>query len=140
MGSRVYQALRDYKVSKKCYCCQSVDRLEFHHVNPITKTYDFMNAVIDRVNDILAEIKKCIVVCKKCHNQIHSGKIVLVNPRTCSITKKQFLEMVDKAAVIKKEKKLLCQHCGKKTKNNRCSECAELLLKYYQDISEVAKT
>ena len=43
--------------------------LEFHHLDPKKKKYNIstMNSQCMRLEDIQAELKKCIVACSNCH-------------------------------------------------------------------------
>ena len=53
---------------KKC-----IAALEFHHLNPLEKeiTKDYQ-----RFEDKKNELDKCILVCNRCHREIHAGVIV----------------------------------------------------------------
>lgn len=49
--------------------------LAFHHLNPLQKEEE-MSALISRSRDwksIVNELKKCILLCHNCHNDIHYG-------------------------------------------------------------------
>ena len=136
--SKIVIALNNYKKSITCYCCSSIEKLEFHHVDPKTKTYNFKKLSLDKVRTIIAEIKKCIVVCTKCHNKIHSGKITLDNPTLCKITEKKFLKIISLVQPETTKKNSYCQNCKKliQREKDRCDECSKLLRKYYKDMTE----
>ena len=76
------------KCSKCGYKPRNVSSLEFHHKNPDNKkfgisrayTKDRLKFVIDKV---LLEIKKCMVICRNCHNLKH------INIRKFNRLKKQ---------------------------------------------------
>ena len=62
-----------YLGGRSCEQCGSDYRLNIHHVNPEDKTshciWSWSEARIE------AELEKCIILCDKCHRQLH-------NPRT----------------------------------------------------------
>lgn len=48
--------------------------LEFHHVDPITKSFGVSNGGFSRSwQSIYDEIQKCILVCANCHREIELG-------------------------------------------------------------------
>jgi 5-methylcytosine-specific restriction endonuclease McrA len=59
----------------KCKKCESLDDLEFHHIDPLNKFKNIADMVSDGHSKerILEEIKKCMVLCKKCHSEITYG-------------------------------------------------------------------
>lgn len=72
------QILVDYKGGKCCICgydkCN--EALDFHHLNPENK--DFSISSTHKNIDILKkEVDKCILVCCRCHREIHAGLIDL---------------------------------------------------------------
>jgi hypothetical protein len=62
----------------KCQCCgydKHTAALAFHHIDPNQKDIGFSGA---RANPkawskIVAELRKCILVCHNCHSEIHAG-------------------------------------------------------------------
>ena len=60
---------------QKCSCCPESDSccLDFHHLDPETKTIAVAEAVRYSwsVERLMEEIAKCIVVCRNCHAKIH---------------------------------------------------------------------
>jgi len=62
----------------KCVCCgynRCIRALKFHHSNPDEKEAGVANvrANIKSWKKIVAEIKKCVLVCGNCHDEIHEG-------------------------------------------------------------------
>jgi len=62
-----------------CWIC-SYDKcwgaLDFHHVDPQTKLFGLTLREIQFSWDrILPEVKKCVLVCCRCHREIHAGLI-----------------------------------------------------------------
>jgi len=62
-----------YKESHPCLCGEKdITKLTFHHLNPDEKEAKI--GVILRTgqkNRILKEIKKCVVLCRVCHDIVH---------------------------------------------------------------------
>lgn len=56
--------------SERELCC-----ITFHHLDPKEKDFTIANARNYNEVKILAEIKKCIIVCGNCHDKIHAGII-----------------------------------------------------------------
>lgn len=65
-------------MGSKCQCC-GYDRcnnaLAFHHIDPSQKDLAFghLRANPASWDKIVAELKKCILVCNNCHSEIHAG-------------------------------------------------------------------
>lgn len=72
--SRMY---RVFKESLKCCSCgydRDSSALEFHHIIPSDKLEELPKLVsMGDYDVILAEFKKCAVVCSNCHNIIHNS-------------------------------------------------------------------
>lgn len=70
---------REFKENAECIICGETAPfvLEFHHVDPATKTGNVSRMVKDGYSwdVVLAEIKKCVVVCGNDHRKIHAGWI-----------------------------------------------------------------
>ena len=63
-----------------CTVCgynDEVRELHFHHLDPETKSGELHRSVTDQwsIVRIDVEVEKCILVCAKCHTNIHLGKI-----------------------------------------------------------------
>jgi hypothetical protein len=63
----------------KCQICfydKCQNSLNFHHIDPSTKCFEVSDAIC-RLNipdeDLEKELKKCILICANCHNEIHAG-------------------------------------------------------------------
>ena len=72
--SRMY---RLFKESLKCCSCgydRDSSALEFHHIIPSDKLEELPKLVsMGHYDVILAEFRKCAVVCSNCHNIIHNS-------------------------------------------------------------------
>lgn len=58
----------------KCIICKfdkSQVSLCFHHIDPSKKEFNVNR--IHNLADCIKEAKKCILICRNCHNEIHSG-------------------------------------------------------------------
>lgn len=62
----------DYKGGKcvKCGYDKYIDCLEFHHINPEEKEYDISSKGWG-IEKLKPELDKCILVCNRCHEEIH---------------------------------------------------------------------
>lgn len=62
-------------------CCQICgykkcnDALDFHHIDPTQKEFAFgkIRSSIQGWNTIVKELRKCILLCKNCHHEVHDG-------------------------------------------------------------------
>jgi hypothetical protein len=71
----------------KCKCCDE-DRpwlLSFHHKDPNEKEISINDIRNYRWSEIEKEISKCILICERCHREIHNK-----NVKTIHTTSKQF--------------------------------------------------
>jgi len=65
------------KIGKKCKICKTVcedkkcKKFHFHHKKPSTKLFNISDAVTRgfSVKIIKEELKKCVLVCEKCHDR-----------------------------------------------------------------------
>ena len=63
-----------YKVNIGCQICgyrKCSDALDFHHSSSDNKIIDVNRLRERKWEDFLSEAKKCIVVCRNCHAEIH---------------------------------------------------------------------
>lgn len=63
------------KEGKKCIKCgydKCIEALDYHHIDPATKT-DTVARLLTHYNadDGLDEIKKCVLLCANCHREFH---------------------------------------------------------------------
>lgn len=71
------QMIVDYKGGKCCICGYNryVGALDFHHLDPNIKDFNISNLKTYSFDKLKLEADKCILVCKNCHAEIHSGLI-----------------------------------------------------------------
>ena len=58
----------------KCEICgydDCIAALEFHHLNPEEKDFGIGNGNIKSLEKLKKEVDKCILVCNRCHKEIH---------------------------------------------------------------------
>jgi 5-methylcytosine-specific restriction endonuclease McrA len=84
-SSKTVARYKSYKLSYialKGGCCQACGfnkyegAMEFHHVDPAEKDNSIARLMRHPSSPkILAELKKCVLVCSNCHRMIHAGVI-----------------------------------------------------------------
>jgi hypothetical protein len=47
--------------------------LDFHHVDPSTKEFDFTKGQTYSYERQKREAEKCILICANCHRELHAG-------------------------------------------------------------------
>jgi hypothetical protein len=67
-----------------CVCCGYNDcyaSMDLHHLNSSEKEFSFNNirANPKRWSKIVTELRKCVIVCCRCHHEIHAGFRVIPN-------------------------------------------------------------
>jgi hypothetical protein len=61
-----------------CSVCgydRCIINLEFHHVDPKTKSFPMTMAIGRSLDTFRGEAKKCVLVCSNCHGEIEAGVI-----------------------------------------------------------------
>jgi hypothetical protein len=58
-----------------CGYDRCIINLEFHHVDPKTKSFPMTMAVGRSLNAFRQEAAKCVLVCSNCHGEIEAGVI-----------------------------------------------------------------
>jgi hypothetical protein len=137
--SRIVKAM-----GEKCVCCGYKDcdaALSLHHLDPSKKEFSFskIRANPKSWQKIVAELRKCILVCCRCHQEIHAGFRVLPDN----------LIKFDEDFVIYKQPQIMddCPICGNKKMpyNKTCSyQCAGKITQKVDwnkiDLTEMLKT
>lgn len=64
----------------KCQCCgynRCIESLDFHHLDPSKKDLGFgaLRASPRSWLIIVQELRKCVLVCRNCHGEIHFGNL-----------------------------------------------------------------
>jgi hypothetical protein len=60
-------------------------QLDFHHLDPSSKTTEVAKLESSSYERIQNEINKCVVLCKNCHAEAHHGSFVPVESMLCHI-------------------------------------------------------
>ena len=76
---RLKQKAIDYK-GGKCKICgynRCNEALSFHHVDPTKKDFTIAYMKSWGFKKIQAELDKCVLLCNRCHTEVHHGLITL---------------------------------------------------------------
>lgn len=76
--SLTHQFYRSVKSSTSCVYnqCGDTRSIEFHHVDPRTKVDTVYNiSRTGTVEELIAEMKKCVPLCSEHHKAVHAGRI-----------------------------------------------------------------
>lgn len=98
----------------KCGICgydKCNSALDVHHLDPLTKEFAIgqVKASNRNWNSLVSELRKCILVCCRCHREIHDNILEIPN----NITKFNE-EYSDYKNILLKDEKDLCPVCGNK--------------------------
>jgi Zn finger protein HypA/HybF involved in hydrogenase expression len=65
--------INEYK--SKCSCSKCGETrpyvLDFHHIDPIQKSFDLGDASKHSIEKLKLELEKCITLCRNCHSEFH---------------------------------------------------------------------
>ena len=64
-----------YSLKKPCAICGEPDPvvIDFHHLDPATKSFTLGQTNNYSDEKILAEVDKCVCLCANCHRRVHAG-------------------------------------------------------------------
>lgn len=76
----------------KCQICdynKCQEAMDFHHINPLEKEFSFNRARANpkAIKKIIEELKKCVLLCSRCHREVHAGVAVCDSNITLDIEK-----------------------------------------------------
>ena len=100
--------------------------LEFHHINPETKKFGLSSGNCHKIEDDIAEVKKCILICANCHREIHNGFY-----QGEDLFKYQFIDkdFEQELLTTNKAEQRFCLDCGKPitpySKSGLCTSCVQ---------------
>ena len=136
-----YKSVKDYRarlkeratyvLGEKCQCCgydKCIQALEFHHLNPEEKEFNFNENTNRSWNSTREEIKKCILVCANCHREIHAS--LIDNSQLISSYDEIKAQEIDQLIEdIVTHKVYYCKTCGIEVYkgNEYCPQCANVL-------------
>jgi hypothetical protein len=71
------------EIKTECSVCgydKLKSALEFHHTDPSQKDDTISHMIWENADpeDVKREIKKCVVLCNRCHREVHAGLVKLV--------------------------------------------------------------
>ena len=64
----------------ECTVCgynKNIAAFDFHHLDPSEKEYNWNTLKCRPWNEVIAELKKCTLLCKNCHSEIHHPEMTL---------------------------------------------------------------
>ena len=105
----------------KCVCCgykKCIAAMDFHHVDIKQKEKGLSKLIANPASweKIVIELRKCVLVCNRCHQEIHAGEREL--PDKYETFNEEFAVKEVKEKVI-----TYCTVCGKE-KNNQSKTCS----------------
>jgi hypothetical protein len=117
----------------KCGYCRCVAALHFHHIDPATKKFSISSALANNIRgwDVLVEeVKKCVLLCNRCHTELHSG---IWNLLELPIV--EFQDFYNRDWHKMKKTTITCKECGceiVKTVNDARKFCSSVCAKKNQ--------
>ncbi len=105
----------------ECVCCgykECMAAMDFHHIEMDKKEIGIARMLANPSSweKIVKELRKCVLVCNRCHQEIHAGVRVLPDKHETFNEAFEFKEQ-------KKKKKTYCPVCGE-VKNNYSKTCS----------------
>lgn len=95
----------------KCRLQYNIEVFGFHHLDKKKKRMSISEMLTcpKKITEIIKEIKKCILLCKNCHTQLHAGNWLISDIKIIKFHGKH-------VPLIKKKKKeyLFCLKCNEK--------------------------
>lgn len=121
--SKLYETLQKSRNKRKeemVYvmgdCCQicgynkCIKALEFHHINPKEKDFNFNKAESKNWTITCEELKKCILVCANCHRGIHDN--MHTQEIVSSFIPERANEITERINRLKTHQDTYCSNCG----------------------------
>ena len=68
-----------YSLKEPCIICGESEKacIDFHHVDPSTKSFSISGNGYVAKQAVLEELKKCVCLCANCHRKVHADLIDL---------------------------------------------------------------
>jgi len=69
--------LQSFKLMVGCGKCgynKSARALDFHHQDPRSKSFNIAQRPFAPMKELLAEMNKCVVICRNCHAEEHDSE------------------------------------------------------------------
>lgn len=92
--SKLIAAIQKLKSSHGCFNCNEREgqKLHFHHLNPSTKVDNISRLVKGcKIQTLIPEIKKCVICCSNCHNDIHHNNLKVGPEHLCTTQVEDYL-------------------------------------------------
>ena len=100
--------------------------MEFHHVNPKEKEFEVSgHGLMQNLEVIISELRKCIMVCSNCHRGIHSNDVLVPANWKDYFDETTANNLLNDNKSKKETKKYYCLDCGKEISYGsvRCPVC-----------------
>ncbi len=126
------------KFGGKCQTCgynKNLAALEFHHIDPTTKSFpvDIRNISNMKLELLLDEAKKCQLLCSNCHRELHNPSYEINNVINSSKSIQRLSFNNPSGQVC-----LICQTRFKKAQGKiYCSNACFIKSKNYPSLSEI---
>lgn len=103
------------------------EALVIHHIIPKDKTLSFGNIRANNINwtAVVAELRKCILLCANCHNIIHAKGLENYNFTSSFNEEYAFSQRIPKAHLVDTIFIRKCTICGTVLKHTQVSCCSE---------------
>ena len=121
--SKLYETLQKSRNKRKeemvyvmgdyCQICgynKCIKALEFHHINPKEKDFNFNKAESKSWTITCEELKKCILVCANCHREIHDN--MYTQKIVSSFIPERANEITERINRLKTHQDTYCSNCG----------------------------
>lgn len=114
----------------KCGYNKNYAALDFHHVNPKEKEFDWKKCRQLPWNKLIEELKKCICVCRNCHAEIHNPQALMegllegLSSTANNSLNRECIKETGLCPVCKEEKLFGTKYCSK-----HCASMARRIVK-----------
>lgn len=72
--------IKELKSKSKCFLCgykNYIGALDYHHIDKVDKLFCISQAKNKTKKELINEIKKCVLLCRNCHMEVHGNKVDL---------------------------------------------------------------
>lgn len=111
----------------KCQICgygNCLEALDFHHIHPEEKTFNFNKGQTKSWDVNIEELKKCVLLCSNCHREVHAG--IYTKPLQSSFDESKANEISEIITKLKTKQIRYCPTCNSiiSQKAKHCSTCS----------------
>ncbi len=68
---------------QKCGYKSNLSAFDFHHLDPSKKEFGWPKLSHKKWEDIIKELKKCVLLCSNCHRETHNPEDTLITVQNC---------------------------------------------------------